>query len=311
MPVTCPTSSTLECICIGGQLSVACCDQDGEWPEIRVVANLNGPGGGSPMVDPSNCSFVSETTVEQIITGTNGCWCTCPLLPNKAENPDEAIQPSGTSWSISVQVPNSSGPGWSTVVGPIDLEIDADKDYAAMGDCCIIQGPCGECVNLLCLIDPLPTDPPTDRFCAAVYACLPPLVGTNLMGGDNITGSWEDGYVLDLTCEDICACIPGPASADGSVAVSGDCLTGWDLSVTTSLVDDGDGSITYTDPTGTTNNIPICDLLDDIPIGPAPAEFAYMVLETDGAGGVVGCSLLEPEPCDPEAIAAVIGPLVV
>lgn len=208
MPIACPTSSTLPCFCIGGQLSTTCCDDDGVWPTLRVTTTLLGAGSQTVM-DPTNCATIVATMDEQIIEQSQGCWSTCPLPPNyNNDDPELALQPSGLSWEIRVFAQDGESGPFDLVAGPFQVMIDGSQDYDALGDCCLITGPGGQqCINIACLLEALPTDPPTARFCDSVTACLGPISGTGLLS-NKINGSYTHGWTANLECSDIEACLP-------------------------------------------------------------------------------------------------------
>ena len=226
MPIACPTSSTLPCFCIGGQLSTTCCDDAGEWPTLRVTTSLIG-AGNETIIDPSNCATIVATMDERIITDSQGCWSTCQLPANfNGDDPELALQPSGLSWEIKVFAQDGDNGAFNLVAGPFVVAIDGAEDYDALGDCCLLTGPSGEqCINITCLLEALPTNPPTARFCDSVAACLNPISGTGLLA-NKITGSYEDGWIANLECADIDGCLPDLLiRTDGTalgVAQSGD-----------------------------------------------------------------------------------------
>lgn len=215
MPATCPTGSTLPCFCIGGQLSTACCDDAGNWPKLKVTTELIG-AGRDPVIDPTNCAIVVPSFIEDVLEGTAGCWCTCNLPATfNPDDPELALQPSGLLWKIQVFAEDEGGV-FQLVAGPFETGIDGSKDYGALGDCCLLDGPCGECINITCLLEAPATEPPTDRFCNAVMACLAPITGTGLLAG-KVSGDYDAGWVIDLTCADIDACLPDLVfSTDGT-----------------------------------------------------------------------------------------------
>ena len=231
MPVACPNPSALECVCIGGQLDPACCDEAFGWPTLKVTAELIGVTRDG-VFDPTNCAQVPPTKIEEIFETGDGCWSTCDLKPNfNSDDPDLALQPGDTKWKITVQGSQNFNPvdgtgNFTVLAGPWEIAIDGAEDYSALEpECCV--GPEG-CVNIRCLLGPQATLPPTNLFCEAVYACLAPIAPAGLI---SVTGDFQNGYTIGLTCDDVAGCFGGIGQG-GIAQVTGDFLAGFTVSVT-------------------------------------------------------------------------------
>ena len=243
--MACPNQSTLGSFHICGQFQRGCSDDD-TFGEINVSVAIENPLGGL-VCDPTTGAVIGNGTLIPVYNsadaalgggpafpeGNDGCWCTCALWPTTAEDPDLALQPGGLTYQITVS--EQGGPSF-TVRG-IELANDAETDE---------EGPCGPCVSLKSLIPPLPSVPPTDTFCAAVNACLPPEIPWEGVEGAGIiiTPGGEEGHaptiavdenwVLGLTfdnCSEVLACFAGITTDGTAAGVAGDYAAGWDITL--------------------------------------------------------------------------------
>lgn len=82
----CNTPSKLACLCVGGQLDPACCDDVLAINAIRVISELKG-AGASHVMDPTNCAIIPPTQVVETVETSDGCWRTCDLKINAHDDP--------------------------------------------------------------------------------------------------------------------------------------------------------------------------------------------------------------------------------
>ena len=223
--------STLECICLAGQIDPLSCDDVSAFTTLRVTAELKG-AGTTPVTDPTNCAIIppnkEEVTLENV---TDGCWSIGPLKPNTNADPNLALQPSGTYYEIRVfgSTTGVDGP-FTLLLGPVDVTIDGSADYfTGAPDCCSVDVNGDTCVNIVCVLPPAATVPATDVFCTAVRSCVG---GVSDSGIANVTGDIENGFVVDVQCADVVGCI-GDISGTGLLAgnVTGDTASGWAINL--------------------------------------------------------------------------------
>lgn len=326
--MACPTPSTLESFCVGGQLAEFCSNADGTFPEIQVLVNIINPIGGY-ICDPTNGAMLVGDLVydsnqdgpvnpatgqadPRFPDGNDGCWCTCPLWANTAADPDQALQPGGTFYAISVIVGGQLIGGQQFIV-----QLDADEEYE------FESYECGQCIPLKNLLDPLPTLPPTAAFCEAVENCLPPEIpwvgiegpgiiistGDQVEGGDghNPTIGIDENYILGLTfdnCAEVLACFTMPSSPNSTVTIGGtvDALTlDVDPAAICQIVNDNcpqsltvftginpDGAVTYLNEDGglSTHQIWSTDPNNLITLDPTDNSLLLTLNVNNGAVGV-------------------------
>lgn len=149
------------------------------WDQIRVTTTLSTPTGGAPIVDPTNGAHIHplstvETLARDVDTGapSDGQWHTDLLKAVIADDPDEALQPTGLVWQLTVEIdadPAGNGTRWTTV-NEYDIQIDADRDYVAEGETVTVNGL--TCIDVNALIAVPVTTPPTTAFADAVQDVL-------------------------------------------------------------------------------------------------------------------------------------------
>lgn len=290
--MACPEVSSLQSFCLGIQLADFCQEDDnGQFgPIVFTVKLINPSATQSYIQDPTNCSFITPGVVYQETWDTgenlNGCVTTCPLFPNTADDPDQALQPSGTYYQISLIHRN-------TVVLAIDaLYLDLEDAVAAAQQ--NFDGT--TCIDICELLDAPATIPTTDAFCDAVRLCETPWTGIagtggiSVIAGDNPNGNTGNGHQPTISINpatvvdngdgtytftsndgsvqiiDTNQTVTVTANGDGTATISDDTGTSlnvWLSSTTDALVDNGDGTATHTSMDGTVETLDICQMIRD------------------------------------------------
>jgi hypothetical protein len=180
--MTCPPSSELDLICIGGHIAPAC--EGDVLPPIRVVTTLVNPssltdscgtiGSELPVVNADGSMQCPGIVEERLIeAGSDGCWCTCELPFN------DQLAPGGTYYLVSVFV--GGKPLFRDQQVYLDSEVFAADGY----DLC--EHACGECVDIIGLLELPQSVPPPPSFCDSVNDCIPEETPLALVGGNCIT----------------------------------------------------------------------------------------------------------------------------
>ena len=136
--------STLTSWRIGGQLDPAwLADVAGlvgrTWESVRATSTLNLGAGNELAVDPSNGAHIHPLQVAETIDRaaadgqpSDGQWRTPLLKPTRAVDPDQALQPVGVTWSVTVSVLPQGATTFVDVTS-YAFELDADRDYTCRG----------------------------------------------------------------------------------------------------------------------------------------------------------------------------------
>ena len=158
-------ASTLRTLRIGGQVDPAW-DLDGadrSWLNIRAIATLGPDPDDAPIVDPSNSAHEHPLSVTNTLTlaDSNGQWSTAPLKPTAATDPDQALQPGGLSWTISVEVERTAN-RWECVEVYSPVALNGERDYAGNNETITVNGETAVDINALI---PVPiTTPASSAF---------------------------------------------------------------------------------------------------------------------------------------------------
>lgn len=182
---TAPVATSITAHRVGGQLDEAIITQAGyEYADLIVTATLVGDGG-EPVIDPTNTATVLDGPYKTVIGGTartdttegaadgettlaGRYWWTDKLKATVAADPDNALQPTGLSWTISLQAQGRRGlvelRSWS-------VTLDADRDYVTEGETIAVDTSAHEggavdeeVVNIAYLLPPPTTVPVSDAF---------------------------------------------------------------------------------------------------------------------------------------------------
>ena len=184
MPL-CPPITQLPTFRVCGSVQELC--PEGAPSDLRVSVTLEGPRG--KLIDPTTNAIVLTGSIqnEDFLAVEDGCWCTCPLLPNfNSQDPTQALEPASTSYLIRVTY------GGRTVV---DESITIDG--ATAPDLVADHGhDCGDCINICDLMDIVPTIPAPASLCDAVADCV----------ADDLEELTES--IAELTAESGAACVP-------------------------------------------------------------------------------------------------------
>lgn len=315
--VNCPNPSDLPTFCVGGQLSPAVCPDDTEWPDIRVDIELVDGSSEQPirdqLFDPTSCATLLPSKSTTIHERSDGCWCTCDLFANYSSvDGANALNPPNTAYKIQLFIGDANKDEWTPAGQPFIIKIDADYDYSSLDECCTITGPCGTCINVRCLqgLDTAPVTV-TSEFCEAVEGCVTglipeivvcdelkdlPATGADLPDGVNVLGDDCQYHALPAATDPIVVCDELAAFENtGEDLPAGTPVLGADCKFHNlpaippgggTLVDNGDGTGTYTNEDGT--EILVCIPHDD-------PDCTCTLIELGNPGDSVACDVTLPD----------------
>ena len=241
-----PIASTLTPFRICGTVVDSC----GDPVSVDVKIELLNPAGGR-LIDPTTNGLL--TVSPWVDRFDDGCWCTCPLFPNSAADPNQAILPGSTGYQLSV---------WPT--GSINTPLVNETVFLNLEDMQLLPtetSACGVCINVNDMLGKPPVVPPPATFCDAVLACSP--ASTVVDNGDG-TFTHDDGLGAGVVI-DVCAAVTASCpttvvdDGEGSWVVTG--TDGVPVTVTDSksvVVDNGDGTWTHSDGSGSDVVLDVC-----------------------------------------------------
>ena len=164
--------STLRTLKIGGQIDPAWALDTGEdlvWSDVRVIATLGHATEPEPYVDPTNGAHEHPLAVSRDLTAavSAGQWATAALKPTISADPDDALQPTGLAWTITVHVLRSKE--W-VCVATYTVTLDGTVDYEGTGKTITVADE--QVVNINDLLPPPTTDPVSNAFTTGVLEVL-------------------------------------------------------------------------------------------------------------------------------------------
>lgn len=187
-------------ICVSGHLMGVCEEQ--VFPDgVIVQTTLIAPNGATMTDSAGNCSAVTVLTEQIVNADTDGCWHSCPLVPNVGSTSGTFLDPGNTRYQIKVLDGTTNRILWISPEFIIDADLLATYPRDASG-----------CVQL-CVLAPPPSVPPSNPFCEAVRQCETRWIGTagtsgllSVTAGDNPAGLAGNGHapVIDIDLTALC-----------------------------------------------------------------------------------------------------------
>ena len=290
--MVCPANSTLTCFRLCGQVVPACCD--GVAEDVTVTISLTPPTSSSYLSDPTTGAMIRAGQVYSEVFDAatyGGCWCTCELPATQAADANNALTAGGATYTITV----TSGSQLIFSVSDFVLDYEtaeaAGTDDFACGTCIPITNllpPAATVPPTVTFCDAVSACITLPDFTLSGIAADGTVTLTGLNGGSTssivvlsqdagnqaVQGSDSGIYVPAVA--DVVTSITGfdvqnPVSivyvdelgvsttlATVSTDANNTIAAGTDgrlHSPATSLVDNGDGSYTYTNELGTATTI--------------------------------------------------------
>lgn len=191
---TAPQASALTAHRVGGQLDESIVVPAGyEYADLIIVATLTG-ANSQDVIDPTNLATVLDGPYTTVVGGTQGTdttepspdgettlagryWWTEPLKATTAADPDNALQPTGLGWTISLQIKGRTA---NIELRSYSITLDADRDYAGQNPTEVLTldttstggQVADQVVNVAHLLPPPTTVPVSDAFTDRVTEAL-------------------------------------------------------------------------------------------------------------------------------------------